>query len=120
MYLFIAIILIAELIIAANIISLIEKLDKRVVALSYKVVESRPKLDKALNELKYSVSKLVSGVHDLCVFAEKRRKKYISMVIQNILVYMLLFFLKGRSKRCIAALQLAFSLKEGWDNACNS
>lgn len=120
MYLFIAIILIAELIIATNVICLIQKLDKKVVNLSNQVVEARPKLDSALLCLKESVSKFVTGVHNLCVYAEKRTHKYITMVIQNVLMYALLYFLKGRSKRCVSALQLAFSLKDGWDKACNS
>ena len=48
MYLFIAIILIAELIIATNLVCLIIKADKKVLALSDKLTDVRPKIKDGL------------------------------------------------------------------------
>lgn len=114
MYLFIAIILIAELIIAVNIICLIVKWDKKAVALNEKITQSRPKLQETLSCMKESVGKFVLGVHNLCEFARRQREKYIISAVQNVLIYLLLIFLKGRSKRCLSAMQLALSLKDCW------
>ena len=114
MYIFIAIILIAELIIAANLVCLIVKADKKVLALCDKVTETRPKLEKGLLDFKVSVEKFVLGVHNLCEFARKQREKYIMSIVQNVLIYLLLIIMKGKSRRYFSAVQLAMSLKDCW------
>ena len=114
MYTFIAIILIAELIIATNLICLIMKADKKVVEFSDKVSVMRPELEKGLGYLKKSVAKFVLGVQNLCEFARKQREKYLISIVQNILIYLLLIILKGKSKRYFSAVQLVMSLRDCW------
>lgn len=120
MYLFIAIILIAELIIATTVICLTVYADKKVIEFNKKVEKFRPKLQEGILSAKEAVAKFVLGVHKLCEFARRQREKYIISTIQNILIYFLLIFLKGKSKKCVSALQLAFTLKDCWDKSCNS
>ncbi len=122
MYFFIAVILIAELIIAANLICLIKKLDEKVLMLSETITESKPKLKDGLNAAKDAVAKLVEGVHALCKFAEKKKQEYTISIMRTVLIYALLFLLKGKSKKCLSAMQLAVVLKDCWDKgaACNS
>ena len=122
MYLLIAIVLIAELIIATTIICQINKLDKQVVVLSDMIVELRPEIKKALDVLKESVAKLVVGVHALCKYAEIKKQQYTISIIKNVLLYSLLFILKGKSRKCVSAVQFAAALKDCWDKgaACNS
>ncbi len=121
MYFLIAIILIAELIITANIVCLIVSVDKKTIALTKKITESKPKLKEALKSAKDSVTKLVEGVHALCKFAEKKKQEYTMSIARTILIYLLLFILKGKSKKCLSAMQLAIALRECWDcgAACN-
>ena len=122
MYFFIAVILIAELIIAANLICLIKKLDEKVLMFSETITESKPKLKDGLNAAKDAVAKLVEGVHALCKFAEKKKQEYTISIVRTVLIYALLFLLKGKSKKCLSAMQLAMVLKDCWDKgaACNS
>ena len=122
MYFFIAIILIAELIIAVTVICLICKLDKKVLGLTQRVTNTRQKIHNALISLKEGVEKLVLGVHGMCKYAEIKKREYTMTIVRNILIYLLLFTLKGKSKKCVSAVQLAVLLKDCWDKgtACNS
>ncbi len=121
MYFFIAIILIAELIVAINVICLINKLDKKALILNEQVLNVRPKMHSALSSLKDGVEKLVLGVHGLCKYAELKKREYALIIARNILLYLLLFTLKGKSKKCVSAMQLAVVLKDCWDKgtSCN-
>ncbi len=118
MYLFITIILIAELIIAINIICLILKLDKKVIACDKKIYEFRPEICKKLHEFKDGVTTFVKNVHSMIEFGKIQRNKYIIKIVQNILVYLLLFLLKTRSKKSITAIKMAMNLSDLWGCKC--
>ena len=118
MYLFIAIILIAELIIAINIICLVRKLDKKVIVLNEQICSMRPDICKFLALFKDGVAKFVVGVHSMVEFGKKQRNKYLMKIAQNILVYLLIFLIRNKSKRYASAMQLAMTLRDYW--ACNS
>lgn len=118
MYFFIATILIAELIIAVTLICQINKLDKKVCELSEKVTEAQPKVEATLTQMKEGVAKLVDGVYKLCEFAKAKKQEYTISIIKNILIYLLLFLLKGKSKKYASAIQLVSALRDCW--ACNS
>ncbi len=118
MYFFIAIILIAELIIAINLICLIIKLDKRVLAFSENLTVNHEKIKDGLKIFKTGVEKLVSGVHSLCTYARVKKQQYTISIVRTILLYALLFVLKGKSKKCVSALQLAAILKDCCES-CN-
>lgn len=118
MYLFIAIILIAELIIATNIICLINKVDKKVLAFNEKLCIARPEICNYLKKFKDGVEKFVVGVHTLVKFGKKQRQKYTITMIQNLLIYLLLLSLKGKKKKYASVVRLAMSLGDYW--ACNS
>ena len=110
MYFFIAIIFIAELIIAGAIVCSICKLDRKVTALSDKVAETKPKIQSALESLHKNISETVTAVKDICIFIEKQRARYIVKFIQNILAILLMFMLRGKSKKYLSAIELAISL----------
>ena len=118
MYLFIAIILIAELIIATNVICLINKVDKKVLALDEKLCLSRAEICSGLKAFKDGVEKFVVGVHSLVEFGKRQRQKYMITMVQNILIYLLLFTLRGKRKKYAPAIRMAIALKDCW--ACNS
>ena len=115
MYFLIAIVLIAELIIAITVICLINKLDKKVLMLNERVTSIRPQIKGALDKMKNGVEQLVKGVHTLCKYAEIKKHEYTVAIVRNILIYLLLFTLKGRSKKCVSAMQLAVVLQHCWD-----
>lgn len=110
MYLFIAIIFIAELIIATTLICSIQKLDKKVLALDSQVTEAAPKLKEGLVAARDAVSKSVEGANSLCVYVQKQHRRYLLAVVKSLIVLVVFFVYKGRRKKYIKAVRLAMSL----------
>ena len=110
MYFFIATIFTAELIIAGAIVCSIYKLDKKVLLLSQKVEESRPKIQAALKSLRENIGETVTAVKDICIFIEKQRERYLVKLIQNVLAILLMFMLRGKSKKYVSAIELAMAI----------
>ena len=109
MYVFVATILIAELIIAFAIIFGIVSFDKKVNKLSAKIEESKPQLTEMLKNIRIESENLLKKVKDFCKFIEIQRERYIINLIKNILVFFLLIISKGKSKKFLSAVQLAIS-----------
>ncbi|MBQ8169019.1 hypothetical protein IJZ97_06355 [bacterium] len=93
-------------------------MDKKVVVLDEKLYGIRPEICKTLNSFKESVAKFVLGVHTMVEFGKKQRQKYMITTVQNILIYLLLFLMKDKSKKYASAMRMALSLRDCW--ACNS
>ncbi len=117
MYVFIATILIAELIIATTLIYHIKELDKKVCDLCDKVVSTKPILHSGLNAFNEVSSKLVKTVENMINFVKAKREQYIISATKSLLIYFLLFMLKGKSRKYVSAIQLAVSLKDCWDKS---
>ncbi len=116
MYFFIAIILIAELIITVTAICLIMNLDKKINLANKHLLEFRPKLYNQVAMIKTAVTKFVKTLHNIGIQAEEKKQQYLLSIIKNIMIYILLFNLKGKSKKCISAIQLASAIKECFNN----
>lgn len=116
MYLFISIILIAELIIATAIICQIVKLDKWAIATNIRVLELRPNIEQGLNAFKLGVTKLVDGVQKLSFFIKSQQEKIILSILQNILITILIISLKGKRKKYLSGIQLVLALKDFWNS----
>lgn len=117
MYVFIAIILIAEFIIASTVICHIRKLDRKVCELCDEITLAKPVLQNGLTVFSGATSKLVKSVEDIINFAKIKREQYIISMTKNLLIYFLLFMLKGKSKKYVSAVQLAVTLKDCWDKS---
>ena len=116
MYLFILIILIAELIIATAIICQIIKIDRWAISTNNLIEGLRPDIESNLDTLKKNVKKLVDNVKSISVFLEVQRKKVFFSIIQNILVALLIITLKGKRKKYLSGMQLVFALKDFWNS----
>ncbi len=110
MYLFIAIIFIAELIIATTLICLIQKLDKKVLAFDSQVTDAKPKLKEGLVASRDVVRKSVEGASSLCVYVQKQHRRYILAAVKSLIVLVVFFVYKKRRTKYIKAVRLAMSL----------
>lgn len=116
MYLFISIILIAELIIATALVCQIRKLDRRIVEINGRVSEFRPQLESGLAVAKESVAKVVLVVKGACEYLKMQREKWVISIVENILIFLLIYLLKGKRKKYVSAVQLVFALKDFWNS----
>ncbi len=88
------------------------------MALDEKLCLARPEICTNLKKFKESVEKFVLGVHSLVEFSRRQRQKYIIATVQNVLIYLLLFMLRGKKKKYASAIRMAMTLRDCW--ACNS
>ena len=107
MYLFIATIFIAELIIAITILLLINKADKMVRSFNNTVTGKRKEIEKALGDFKYCVTSFGEYYDCMINSLKKKRRQFKINLIKNIAMYLSLFMLKGKYKKAAALLQFA-------------
>lgn len=112
MYLFIAIIFTAELIIALTIISWIIKADKKIETYNKKLMKIRPCFEKIIKEVNFCINSF--GEYYDCVInsLKKRQRQFHINLIKNIIMYLALFTLKGRYKKAAAFLQFAILFRD--------
>lgn len=115
MYLFIATIFIAELIIAATFIFMIVKADRKVRELDNRVIEFKPVLKDYLKGFKKAVINFQNNVESFFSFIRKKRNQFTSKIIITVVMYAFLIFFKGRFKKAAAVFQTLVLLKDYWD-----
>ena len=117
MFLLIAIIFIAEMIIALTLINYIVKADKVVIKLKLDVSSLTPQIQAGLACIKEGVHLLKEKQLWLFDYLEKKRNQYIMNAIKTVLMYLLLFLLKGKSKKAASICNGIILVKELWDSA---
>lgn len=118
MYLFIAIIFIAELIIAFSLIYFIVKADKKVCLLTDTVIQSRGDIKSVLNNINTVIKGLKDKINAAIHFLVKKKQDYTMNIIKNILLYSLLFILKGKYKKAASICNIIVMAKDWYDGHC--
>ena len=114
MYIFITIVFIAEVLIASNLICLINKLDKKVVMLNLQVEKCVPMINDGLKNFTIYVNKFKCIVGEFCYRCELQREQYVRSLIESIITIALLFVLKGNHKKYVSTLKLLLAIGECW------
>ena len=115
MYLFIAIIFIAELIIAGPLIIGILKADRMICSLNSKVSALKPDIKCALAQTRECVSCLQTSVNSLICFVKRKHQEVMRRVTKTILIYLILLIMKNKYKKLATFCQYAVLAKDYWD-----
>ncbi len=116
MFLFIAIIFIAELIIAINLILLIIKADRAVVAFHKQAVAAKPQIKAVLEGVKAGIKEVNEKQEIVINYLRKKRNQWIINMTKNIILYLLLFLFKGKCKKAASICQGILLAKDVWDS----
>ncbi len=116
MYLFIAIIFIAELIIVFHIISAIVRADKYVCRLNERVKECHPQIEQCIFCIKDCVSCAKSCVEAAINFIKCKRQEFVNRIIKTLLVYVILLLIEKRFKKISPAVKYIVFAKDYWDS----
>ena len=116
MFLFIAIIFIAELIIAATLILFIVKADRAVVSLHRQAVAVRPQIKAVLEGVKAGIKEVNEKQEIVINYLRKKRNQWIVNMAKTIIVYLLLFLFKGKCKKAASICQGLLLVKDVWDS----
>lgn len=116
MFLFIATIFIAEIIIVWTLLSHIIKADKAVKTLQKEVIELKPQLQEALSGTRSGI-RLIKDKKDKLfdIIDKKRNRVLISAVISGIL-YLAIFIIKRKSQKIAKIFQGVLIAKELWES----
>lgn len=106
MFLYIAIVFIAELIITGTIVFHIIKLNKKVTELNNSVIKQMPIIKTAMKEVASSVDKTAKTVAEGIGFIKRKQCEFPVKVIQHILASLVFLFGHGRYKKAAAILEL--------------
>lgn len=116
MFLFIATIFIAELIIALTLIAYIVKADKAVKSLQKDVIALKPQIKAGLEGVREGIHTVKEKQDWFFDFVRKKRNQYLVNSVKMILVYTLLFIFRGRCKKAAAICQGILIAKDVWDS----
>lgn len=115
MCLFIAIIFIAELIIAGNIINGILKAVRKIRAINNRVNELKPEIHNAIVQTRECVSCLKTGVNAVISFVKRKHQEVMRRITRTILIYLILILIKNKYKKLATFCQYAVLAKDYWD-----
>lgn len=114
MYLFIAIIFIAELIITITLITYIVKADKAVKKYNTAVMNSRGNFEKIIKDFNFCVTSFGEYYNGMIRSVKKKQRQFQINLLKNVAMYLSLFLLKGKYKRVAAFLQFAVLFHDYW------
>lgn len=116
MYVFIAIIFIAELVLAKDIICWIYRADKKVKALDKTVADNAPILLSAIKKFRQCICVTQDYIEKGIQFLEKKKIEFWQRIINLVLIYLILLIMKVKFKKAATYCQYAVFLKECWDS----
>ncbi len=116
MYVFIAIIFIAELIIAGFLIYWIVRADKAVNNLDKKFAAVTPEIIATVRKVRDSVKQIQIAITKVTEVIKRKRQEFWQKVINIIIIYTLLLVLKVKFKKAATLCQYAVFIKDCWDS----
>lgn len=110
--LFFTIIFIAEVIIALQVIKLINKADCAVIALNSQIETLTPQIKTTVIDIRIVVNKALLKVYDFGEILKKQKNKAKKSIIKNILTTILFLMLSSNGKQILTTIDLVFTAIE--------
>lgn len=108
---FIAIVLIAEIIITCQIVSFILKIDSKVCRLNEQIIAITPKIESGFTNIRIILNKILLAVNkfEQKLYTQKEKFKY--KFLKNLITIALFLILNINGKKVLSILDLAFEIK---------
>lgn len=116
MYVLIAIIFIAELIIAGFLINLILRADMKIKDIDKKIVSVSPEIIDGIRKMRKGALTLKTAIEKGITFINRKRYEFWQRVVNLVVIYIILFVLKIKFKKAASICQYAVILKDCWDS----
>lgn len=114
MYVFIAIIFIAELIITGWLIGLFLMIDKRLLAFGNVLIKNLSTTVVILKETTHLLNIAQDLIEKSTGYISRKKRAFIGKIINLVIVYLLLFVFKLKFKRAASMLQYFLIIKDLW------
>lgn len=112
MYIFIATIFIAELIIALNLILWIMKADKKVQHINACAVTFKPLAQTCLQYVRCKITLFNDSFGGILTFVRKKQEQFISKTVIMVAIYSLLFLFKIKAKKASKIYKLISVMRD--------
>lgn len=116
MYVFIAIIFIAELIVAGFVLYWIIRADNAVKNLDKKFAQTSPIILTSIKKARNGIKVLQDAITKTIELIKQKRIEFWQKVVNLIVIYIILFILKVKFKKAATFCQYAVFLKDCWDS----
>ena len=116
MYLFIATIFIAELIIAAALISLFVNCDKQALKYSAQIVSANTAIKSTIVEVREILISAQNIMDRAVDYIHNKKKEFRSKLINLALIYVILILFKTKYKRAATIFQYLLLAKDFWNS----
>ena len=107
---FFIIVFIAELIIVCSLISWILKLDKKVCELNECFSVINPIIEDTITSVRISINSAALTLNKIQIKIAQKKDKYKTLIIKNIVTFILFLVLSNNAKKVISVTELAFSM----------
>ena len=112
---FIAIVLIAEIVITFHIISFILKIDKKVCELNEQIVALTPTIEDTLTSARISLNKVLLALNKFEQKLQLKTEEFKFNILKSVITTALYLLLNTSGKKVLSTIELAFSLKDIMD-----
>lgn len=109
---FIAIVLIAEIVITFHIISFILKIDKKVCELNEQIVALTPTIEDTLTSVRISLNKVLLALNKFEQKLQSKTEEFKFNILKSVITTALYLLLNTSGKKVLSTIELAFSLKD--------
>lgn len=114
MYVFIATIFIAELIIVGFVISLLVKCDKKIICANSCILDNSDDIIRTVKKVRNILTSLQGVIGNITGFFDKQKHNLRRKMINLVLIYAILIVFRIKFKRAATILQYALLLKDFW------
>lgn len=112
---FIAIVLIAEIVITFHIISFILKIDKKICELNEEIVALTPTIEDTLTSARISINKILLTLNKFEQKLQSKTEEFKFNILKSVITTVLYLLLNTSGKKVLSIIELAFSLKDVMD-----
>ena len=112
---FIAIVLIAEIVITFHIISFILKIDKKVCELNEQIVALTTTIEDTLTSARISLNKVLLALNKFEQKLQSKTEEFKFNILKSVITTVLYLLLNTNGKKVLSTIELAFSLKDIMD-----
>jgi len=112
---FIAIVLIAEIVITFHIVSFIIKIDKKVCELNEQIVALTPTIEDTLTSARISLNKVLLALNKFEQKLQSKTEEFKFNILKSVITTALYLLLNTSGKKVLSTIELAFSLKDIMD-----
>jgi len=109
---FIAIIVIAEIIITCQVVSFILKIDKKVCALNEQITTLTPVIENGLTSVRITLNRVLLALNKFEQKLQSKKEELKFNVLKTVVTSALFLLLNTNGKKIISAIELALSIKD--------